>query len=62
MEPLLEFGCGSRVEGLAVVQPAGDEGLGDPPSGFGGDPSVDFVKHTEGVEAGGGDGIDLLGH
>ncbi|KAJ1087725.1 hypothetical protein NDU88_000890 [Pleurodeles waltl] len=62
LHPLLEFGRGSCIEGIAVVQFAAYEGLGDCSSGFSGHPFVDLSVHAEDVEAGGGDGVDLLGH
>ncbi|KAJ1146012.1 hypothetical protein NDU88_012294 [Pleurodeles waltl] len=52
VEFLLELGRGSRIERVAVVQSAADEGMGDRASGFGGDPSEDLAKRAEGVEAG----------
>ncbi|KAJ1192367.1 hypothetical protein NDU88_001677 [Pleurodeles waltl] len=62
LQSFLESCRGSYVERVAVVLSAADEGLGNRPSGFGWDPPVDFAEHVKGVEAGGRDGVDLLGH
>ncbi|KAJ1189217.1 hypothetical protein NDU88_005967 [Pleurodeles waltl] len=62
LQAILEFGCGPGVEGVAVVQAARDEGVGHGFSSVGGDPAEDLAEHAEGEEAGGGHGVDLLGH
>ncbi|KAJ1126646.1 hypothetical protein NDU88_005053 [Pleurodeles waltl] len=51
-----------RLRGVPVVESVGDEGLGNGFSRVGGDPFEDPAEHTEGVEAGRGDGVDLPGH
>ncbi|KAJ1165290.1 hypothetical protein NDU88_005718 [Pleurodeles waltl] len=61
LQSFLEISHGSCVQGVAVVQSAAYEGLGDHPSGSGEDPFVDVLKHAEGAEAGGRDSVDLLG-
>ena len=38
---------------VALVQLAGDEGLGDGSASVGGEPFEDFLEHLEGVEASG---------
>ncbi|KAJ1199040.1 hypothetical protein NDU88_002878 [Pleurodeles waltl] len=53
LQSFLVLGHDSCVDGVAIVQPAAYEGLGDCPCRSGGDPSVDLLKHAEGVEAGG---------
>ena len=50
------------VESVAVVEAAGDQGLRDGLSGVGRDPFENSAEHTEGVEAGGSDCIDLSMH
>ncbi|KAJ1190289.1 hypothetical protein NDU88_007027 [Pleurodeles waltl] len=50
LQSLLEFGRGSCVEGIVVVQLAAYKGLGDCSSGFGGYPFVDLSEHAEGVK------------
>ncbi|KAJ1122232.1 hypothetical protein NDU88_000735 [Pleurodeles waltl] len=62
LQAVLEFGGGPGVEGVAVVQATRDKGVGHGFSGVGGDPAEDLAEHAESEEAGGGHGVDLLGH
>ncbi|KAJ1176419.1 hypothetical protein NDU88_001700 [Pleurodeles waltl] len=53
---------GMDLEGVPVVESAGDEGLGDGFPRVRGNPFEDPAEHLQGVEAGHGDGVDLPGH
>ena len=49
-------------QSVPIVQPAGDESLGDGLSGVDWEPPKDLPEHAEGVETIGRDGVDLLLH
>ena len=54
--------CDFYVECVPVVQPAGDECLGDGLTGVDWEPPEDLLEHVMGEETGVGDCVDLLLH